>query len=101
MSYEKIYLFRKQKSRGTFDDFFDTTKFETLQQAYDANDYVECDFVKDENGTLFIEARNVKQPDVRKVHRLIYQRPVAGRVVVNGLDISDDNAGCELADSLF
>jgi hypothetical protein len=95
MSYERIYLFGKQKSRGTFDDFFDTTKFETLEQAYGANDYVECDFVKDEEGTLFIEARNVKQPDVRKVHRLNYQRPVAG------LDVSDDSAGCELAASLF
>lgn len=95
MSYERIYLFGKKESRGTFDDFFDTTKFKTLQEAYEANDYVECDFVQDETGTLFIEARNVKQPDVRKYHQLNYQRCPAG------LDVSDDNAGCELAVSLF
>ena len=84
MSYDKIALFGKQQSKGTYDDFFDTSKFETLQQAYDANDYVQCDFVKDENGTFFIEARNVKNPDVKKYHKLNYQRPVFG------LDISDD-----------
>lgn len=95
MIYERIYLFRKQKSRGSFDDFFDTTKYNTLQQAYDANDYVECDFVKDQSGTIYIEARNVKQPDIRKYHSLNHQRPVAG------LDMSDDRSGCELAESLF
>jgi len=95
MKYEKINLFGKQQSRGTFDDFFNTEKHDSLQKAYEANDYVECDFVKDEEGTLYIEAKNVSKPDVRKHHRLNYQRPVAG------LDVSDDNAGCELAVSLF
>ena len=93
--YKKVELFGSHKSRGTFDDFFDTGKYETLQQAYDANDYVECDFVKDDAGLLYIEARHVKNPDVRKYHKLNYQRPVAG------LDVSDDNAGCELAMSMF
>jgi len=51
--------------------------------------------MKDDKGTLYIEARNMKTPDVKKYHRLNFQRPVAG------LDISDDNAGCELAVSLF
>jgi hypothetical protein len=95
MKYEKINLFGKKQSRGTFDDFFNTEKYDSLQKAYDANDYVECDFVKDEDGTLYIEAKNVSKPDVKKHHRLNYQRPVAG------LDVSDDNAGCEIAVSLF
>ena len=95
MKYEKVNLFGKQQSRGTFDDFFHSEKYETLQQAYDANDYVECDFVKDEQGLLYIEAKNVKNPEVKKYHRLNYQKPVCG------LDVSDDNAGCELAVSLF
>lgn len=95
MSYEKVALFGKQKSRGTFDDFFDTEKYGNLEEAYEANDYVQAEFVKDGEGTLYIEARNVKNPEVKKYHRLNYQRPVAG------LDVSDDNAGCELAVSLF
>jgi len=95
MKYEKVYLFGKQKSRGTFDDFFDTKKYDSLQLAYDKNDYVECDFVKDEDGTLYIEAKNVSKPDIKKYHKLNYQRPVAG------IDVSDDNAGCKLAASLF
>ena len=95
MEYEKVNLFGKQQSRGTFDDFFSTEKYKTLQEAYSANDYVECDFVKDENGILYIEAKNVKNQDVKKYHQLNYQRPVCG------LDVSDDNAGCELAVSLF
>lgn len=95
MKYEKIDLFGKQKSRGTFDDFYNIEKFDSLQQAYDAKDYVECNFVKDEDGILYIEAKNISKPDVKKYHRLNYQNPVAG------LDSLDDNCGCELAVSLF
>lgn len=95
MKYEKIELFRNQRSRGTFDDFFDTEKYKDLQQAYHANDYVECNFVKDKDGVLYIEAKNVKAPQIKKYHRLNYQRPVAG------LDVSDDNAVIKLAISLF
>jgi len=92
---KKINLFGKQKSRGSFDDFFDPSKYKTLEQAYEANDYVECDFVEDENGTIFIEARNVRQPEIRKYHKLNYQRPIFG------LDVSDDSAGCGIAVSLL
>lgn len=95
MEYKIISLFGKQLSRGTFDDFFDVSKFDTLRQAYNANDYVECNFVKDENGVLFIEAKNVKYPDIKKYHRLNIQRPVFG------LDVSDDAEGFNLAKSLF
>ncbi|HRG19317.1 MAG TPA: hypothetical protein PLP39_09520, partial [Flavobacterium lutivivi] len=94
-NYEKINLFGKKQSRGTFDDFFDINKYETIEQAYNANDYVECDFVRDENGIIFIEARNVKNPELKKYHKLNYQRPFAG------LDVSDDNEGVQLAISLF
>lgn len=95
MNYEKVYLFGKKESRVTFDDLFSTEKYKTLQEAYDANDYVECDFVRDEKGVLYIEARHTKKPDVRKYHRLNYQHCPAG------LDGSDDAAGVELAVSMF
>lgn len=95
MSYKKISLFGKQQSRGTFDDLFSTDKYQSLQDAYAANDYVECDFVQDDEGTLFIEAKNVKNPEIKKYHRLNYQRPVAG------LDVLDDSLACEMASTLF
>ena len=95
MKYERIYLFGKKESRGTFDDFFSTEKYQSLQEAYKANDYVECDFVKDENGTLYIEARNVQKPDVKEYHRLNYQHCPAG------IDVSDDAGGCEIANKLL
>jgi hypothetical protein len=95
MEYKRIVLFGRAKSRGTFDDFFSTEKYKNLQEAYDAGDYVECDFVKDENGVLHIEARNVKNPDEKKYHQLIYQN------CPFGLDVLDDNMGIQLATSLF
>lgn len=95
MNYTKIDLFGKKESRGTFDDFFSTDKYETLQDAYKANDYVECDFVQDENGILYIEARNVKNPDVKEYHRLNYQHCLAG------IDVSDDAGGCDIASKLL
>lgn len=95
MAYERIYLFGKKESRGTFDDFFSTEKYATLQDAYKANDYVECDFVKDEGGTLYIEARNVQKPDEKKYHKLNYQHCPAG------IDVLDDSLGAEMACSMF
>lgn len=95
MEYKKIYLFGKQKSKGSFDDFYDTSKYSTLEEAYNANDYVQCNFVQDEKGIIYIEAFNVQNNNKRKYHELIYQRCICG------LDVSDDNAACELAVSLF
>jgi hypothetical protein len=95
VKYEKVELFGKQQSRGTFDDLFDSKKYQSIQEAYAANDYAQCDFVKDEEGILYIEAKNMKQPDTRKYHRLNYQRPVMG------IDVSDDNAACDLAFSML
>lgn len=91
----KIDLFGSRKSRGTFDDFYSSSKYNSLEEAYAANDYIECDFVKDENGVLFIEAKHVKDPELKKRHRLINQNPRAG------LDIADDRFGCLLAESLM
>lgn len=95
MNYTKFYLFGKMKSRGTFDDFFNTDKYDSLEAAYAANDYVEADFVRDEQAAILIELRHSKNPDKRLYHRLNYQEPRFG------LDISDDNAAMELAKTLM
>lgn len=94
MNYEKISLFTHE-SRGTYDDFFDTDKYENMQDAYLASDYVKCDFVRNEKGTIYIECIHISEPDIKKYHRLDYQRPVFG------IDISDDRMGEELAISMF
>lgn len=94
MSYNKIALFGKKQSRGTFDDFF-SEKYESIQEAYEKNDYVQADFVKDEEGVLYIEAYNVKEPEVKKYHRLNFQR------CMFGLDVLDDSLGAEMAESLL
>lgn len=90
-TYEVIDLFGNNKSRGTFDDIFSTEKYESLEQAYEANDYVQCDFVKNQNGTLFIEIKNMKNPDKKFYHILLFQNCPAG------LDMIDDEMAVNLA----
>lgn len=95
MEYEKIYLFGKRKSRGSFDDFYDIKKFNTIEEAYNANDYVECDFVKDKGGWIHIEARHVQDESKKKYHRLNFQH------CPFGLDVLDDSIASEMATTLF
>lgn len=94
MEYTIIDLFGKHGSRGTFDDIF-SNKYESKEDAYAANDYVQADFVRDENGILYIQAFNVKDPEIKKLHKLNYQRPVAG------LDVMDDSMGADMAATLL
>lgn len=93
--YLRVELFSGQKSRGTFDDFYDNESYDSLEDAYTANDYVECDFVKDEEGIIYIECKHSQSHDVKKYHRLNYQRPVFG------IDALDDGIAVEVAISMF
>lgn len=93
--FKRIDLFGRHTSRGTFDDLYSNKKYSTMQEAYDANDYVECDYVIDENDIIYIEARHVKNPNTRKYHRLNYQNCPAG------IDALDDRLACEMADTLL
>lgn len=95
MGYTKTDLFGRHESRGTFDDFFDTKKYSSIQDAYKENDYVQSDYVRDDDGALYIEAHHVKNPEVKKYHKLNFQRPVAG------IDILDDNLAAEMSASLL
>jgi hypothetical protein len=91
MNYIKIYLFGKRKSRGSFDDFYSTEKYDSLEQAYEANDYVECDFLRGDDGLIYIDAKNVKKPEDKDLFCLNYQNCPAG------IDVLDDNLACEMA----
>ena len=95
MKYTTIALFGKQKSKGTFDDFYSTEKYKSLEEAYDKGDWVKVDYVLDEGNVKYMEASNVNNPDKKEYHRLNYQN------CPFGVDVSDDNAGCELASKLL
>lgn len=88
---KRIELFGKKESRGSFDDFYDSNKYSTPQEAYEANDYVECDFVKDDDGFIYIQALHVQNPDDKKLHKLNFQLCPAG------VDVSDDKAAVDMA----
>lgn len=89
-AFEVIDLFGKRKSKGTFDDFYNTELYDSLDEAYNANDFVLCNFVKSE-GTLYIECHHTKTPGTKERIMLNFQNCPAG------LDVSDDTAGVNLA----
>lgn len=93
--YTKIFPLGKRPSKGSFDDFYDTKKFDSLKKSYDANDFVMVDFVKDEKGVIYFEFHHVKNPDEKKYHQLNYQHFPAG------VDVMDDTIACEIAVSMF
>jgi hypothetical protein len=91
MGYRKVSLFSEQKSRGTYDDFFNPEKYKTIEEAHLASDYVQGDFVMDENDILFIQLYHMRAPENKIHHRLYIQRPVAG------IDVYDDDKACKMA----
>jgi hypothetical protein len=96
MNYRRIELFGNHVSRGTFDDVYETEKYNgDILKAYEANDYAECDFVMDDDGILYIEAKHVAHPDRKLYHRLIVQHCPAGLAEI------DDAFGAALAITLL
>lgn len=95
MSYKIIDpIGHKEESKGTFDTFFSSEKYNTLQDCYNANDYIVGNFVEDEEGVVYIELFSSKNPKTKKYHRLIHQNIRAG------IDMIDDSLACKLAESL-
>lgn len=90
-----VNLFGNRNSEGTFDDFFDPEKYSSYEKAKENHDFVICDFVKDDEGILYISAHHVAYPENKFLHKLMYQNCPAG------LDVSDDAAGANLASKLF
>ena len=88
---KKVNLY-STKSRGSYDDFYNSEKYNTLQDAYEANDYAEANYMRDDMGTLFIE---VTYKDKKEVHRCGWQNPVCGP------DVMDDNAVIKIVDKLM
>jgi len=95
MRYTKVDPFPGHKSRGTFDDIFDTKKYNTIEEAYEADDFVKCDYVRDENDVLLIMAKHVSRSDLPQFYELQIQNPFAG------IDVIDDRLAFEMAVKLF
>jgi len=95
MTYTKISPLGKRECIGTFDCFFDTKKFTSMQETIDAHDFVVVDFVKDEDEIIHFEFYNTKTPDVKKYYRLQIQH------FPFGIDMFDDQAACEISSTLF
>jgi hypothetical protein len=84
MKYEIIDLFGKQKSKGTAEDFFNIKKHSIAENAHKANEFVQCDYVVDQEGVKHIQMFHSRHPEEKTYHRLMIQKPLFG------LDIFDD-----------
>lgn len=92
---EKIQPFGQRPSKGTFDDIYNSQKYPSIEEAYKANDYAQCDFMKDEKGTVHVVVFNPKNPENKKTYTLTRQHFPAG------LDIYDDQSIINIALSLI
>lgn len=93
--YTKIAPLGKRNSVGTFDDFYNDGKYNSMQEAWTAIDFVVVDFVQDEQGVIYFELYNKKAPEVKKYHRLRVQHfPM-------GIDVFDDRAAEDIAKTLY
>lgn len=88
---QKISPLGKRNGAGTFDEFWDTKKYETLEEAVKANDSVIIDFVQDSNDIIFLEFYHRKHPSKVRHYRLMFQ------FFPLGLDTRDDNTAEEIA----
>lgn len=95
MNYTIIAPFGPNKSKGTFDDIFDSAKYSSIETAWRHNDFVKCDYVKDVDGTIYIEMSHIQTPDTKKHYRLQRQSFPAG------IDILDDQLAADMAATML
>lgn len=93
--FEKISPLGERKGPGTFDGFWDNTKYDTMQEALEANDMVVVDFIKDENGIIYFEFYHIAEPNKKEIQMLQIQHFPAG------VDIMDDQMACAKAQEFF
>lgn len=80
---------------GTYDTFFNADKFESVEEAIANNDAVCVNFVKDEEGIIYFEYFNIKDPDTKKYLRLDFQ------FFPLGVDTRDDWRICDAMQELL
>lgn len=80
---------------GTYDTFYNTEKFESCIEAMINKDAVCVNFVQDQEGIIYFEYYNIKDPDSKKYLRLGCQH------FPFGIDTRDDWMICEYMQELL
>ena len=93
--YTKIYPLGERLGLGSYDTFYDTEKYNNIEEAIKNNDCVIANFVSDENSIIYFEVMDSKYPDKAKYHCLNIQH------FPFGVDISDDESCVELVNSFL
>lgn len=95
MAYTKISPLGPRVGPGSFDCFFDSTRYATMQEALSAGDYVVVDFVEDDQQIIYFEFHHSITPEERHHLRLQIQH------FPFGIDMFDDQAAGEMATAMF
>ena len=73
------------ESVGTYDDFYDTDKYTSYEEAKNKNDFIISDFVEDDDKIKYIKIYKSNDIKTEMIYKLNYQNIIAG------IDIEDDN----------
>lgn len=82
---------------GTFETFWATEKYPTVEDAFNNKDCVVVNFVQDNEGKIWFHFTDLAEPEHQLFYRLIIQHfdPKLG------IDTRDDNAACNLYNMKF
>lgn len=95
MNYEKISPLGQREGLGTFDTVYNEVKYPDKEKAFEEKECVVIDFVKGEDGIIYFEFYHMKEPKIKKHHRLDIQYfPV-------GIDMFDDQNAMEIGMSML
>ena len=91
---EPLDILGNRNGKGTFDTFYNTEKYKSVEDAINANDAVIADFVK-EDGIVYFQLYHLKEPNGVIHERLQIQHFPAG------IDMMDDSRACEIGYGLL
>lgn len=94
---KKYHPLGELRSKGSFEDFFDTARYDNVEQAWKANDFVVCDFMKDDKDVKYIAVYHSTEPQSKIIHELYYQNFIPKL----GIDALDDHEVSEIAERIM
>lgn len=95
MGFTKISPLGPRAGYGTYETFYDTAKYSSMDEAKFYDDVAVVDFVKNEDGVIFFRVYSTKTPDKFLYHELQVQH------FPFGVDYGDDLAVCNLVHLLW
>jgi len=93
--YRKISPLGTRLGFGTYDTFFDTSKYRSIAEAEEANDLVIVNFVINDENVIYFEVFSTRNENKKEYLRLQIQH------FPFGVDAGDDNAVAALAISFY